>query len=120
MILFDVSGAISRLGRAISPYLVPILAYCILTAPVSIYFFSKIIMQLLFLRKFKKLLFYIGIFALFVGLHYIDKMYKFHNGGYVDVATYEFNGKREILKSDFTNYKVIKEPRKLFAYIIQK
>lgn len=39
--LFDVSGTISKLGKDFSPYLAPVIAFCILTAPVAIYFIIK-------------------------------------------------------------------------------
>lgn len=50
----------------------------------------------------------------------MDKMYKFHNGGYVDVATRERGSvykERVLLKSRFAEYEVTKKPIKLFPYI---
>lgn len=58
--------------------------------------------------RFKILLFSAAIFAIFTLVHYADKMYKFHNGGFSD---------ERLAKRGLTlHYKIDKEPSIFFPY----
>ncbi len=58
--------------------------------------------------RFKILLFSVAVFAIFTLVHYADKMYKFHNGGFIN----ERSAKRGLT----LHYKIDKEPSMFFPF----